>query len=146
MYSKNVFLKRIKFYWFAQLGFGLDLSTIVLGLISKCKVWLTSGSETSSSLKLVSTIFYQFLIFTSNVRSSKTMKKISLLHLKSSFRSRDYQIFVNFFLPFHTFQIQKGKWKWNNLWCHKFACVNLQIEFLELTQKLLCITSSDLVR
>ena len=38
-----------------------------------------------------------------------------LFHLKSSFRSRDIQIFVFFSLPFHTFQIQKGKWKWNNL-------------------------------
>ena len=32
--------------------------------------------------------------------------------------------FCNFF-PFHIFQIQKGKWKWNNLRCHKLACINL---------------------
>ena len=27
----------------------------------------------------------------------------------------DIQIFVVFSLHFHTFKIQKGKWKWNNL-------------------------------
>ena len=32
-----------------------------------------------------------------------------LFHLKSSFRSRDIQIFVFFSLPFHIFQIQKDK-------------------------------------
>ena len=31
MYSKNVFLKRIKFYSFAQLGFGTEPSYKVLG-------------------------------------------------------------------------------------------------------------------
>ena len=31
------------------------------------------------------------------------------------FRSRDIQIFVFFPLPFHTFQTQKDKWRWNNL-------------------------------
>ena len=43
------------------------------------------------------------------------MKNVFLFHLKSSFRSRDIQIFVIFSLPFHTVQIQKGKWKLNNL-------------------------------
>ena len=65
-----------------------------------------------SVLKLVSAIFYQIFIFSSNDRPSKTMKNV---HVKSSFRSRDIQIFLTFSLPFHTFQIQKGKWKWNNL-------------------------------
>ena len=66
----------------------------------------------NKNFKLVSTIFYQILIFSSNGRPSKTMK---CFHLKSSFRSQDIQTFVTFSLPFHTFQIQKGKWKWNNL-------------------------------
>ena len=39
----------------------------------------------------------------------KTMKKCFLFHLKSSFRSRDIQIFVIFSLPFHIFRIQKDK-------------------------------------
>ena len=39
--------------------------------------------------------------------------KLFLFHLKSSFRSRGIQIFIIFSLPFQTFQIQKGKWKWN---------------------------------
>ena len=80
-------------------------------------------------LKLVSAIFYQIFI-SSNDRPSKTMKKCFLFHLKSSFCSRGIQIFVIFSL-FQSFQIQKGKWKWNNLWCHKLACINLQIKILE---------------
>ena len=64
-------------------------------------------------LKLVSAIFYQMFIFSSN--DSKNYEKCFLFHIKSSFRSRDIQIFVIFSVPFHTFQIQKGKWKWNNL-------------------------------
>ena len=54
------------------------------------------------------------------------MKNI-LFHLKRTFRSQDIQIFVIFSLPFQTFQIQKGKRKWNNSLCHELACVNLQM-------------------
>ena len=57
-------------------------------------------------LKLVSAIFCQFFFF---------FHQFFLFHLKSSFRSRDIQIFVIFSIPFHTFQIQRDKWKWNNL-------------------------------
>ena len=71
--------------------------------------------------------FLSIFIFSSNDRPSKTMEKCFLFHLKSFFRSQDIQISVIFSLPFHTFQIQKGKWKWNNLWCHKLACTNLQM-------------------
>ena len=67
------------------------------------------------SLKLVPAIFYQIWIFSPNASPSKAMKNVFLFHLKSSFRSRDIQIFIIFSLPFHTFQIQKGKWKCNNL-------------------------------
>ena len=56
----------------------------------------------------------------------KNHEKRILFHLKSSFRSRDIQISVIFSLPFHTFQIQKGIWKWNNL-CHKLICINEQM-------------------
>ena len=65
-------------------------------------------------LKLVSAIFYQIFIFSPGDSPSKT-EKCFLFHLKSSFRSRDIQIFVTFSLAFHAFQIQKNKWKWNNL-------------------------------
>ena len=56
-------------------------------------------------LKLVSAIFILLFYY----------GKCFLFHKKSSFRSRDIQNFVIFSLPFHTFQIQKDKWKWNNL-------------------------------
>ena len=74
-------------------------------------------------LKLVSAICYQ-MIFLPNDNPSKNMKNI-LIHLKSSFRSWDIQIFVIFSILFHTSQFQKGKW--NNLWCHELACINLQM-------------------
>ena len=43
------------------------------------------------------------------------MKNVFLFDPKSSFHSQDIQVFVIFSLPFHTFQIQKGNWTWNNL-------------------------------
>ena len=78
------------------------------------------------SLKLVSTIFIKSLFFI-KWEPFKNCEKCFLFHLKSSFRSRDIQIFVIFPLPFHAFQIQKNKWKWNNLWCHELAGINLQV-------------------
>ena len=54
-------------------------------------------------------------------------KKCFLFNLKSSFHSWDIQVFVILSFPFQTFQIQKGKRKWNNLWCHELACINLQM-------------------
>ena len=65
-------------------------------------------------LKLLFAIFYQIFIFSPNDRPLKT-EKCFLFHQKNSFHSRDNQIFVFFSLPFHAFQIQKNKWKWNNL-------------------------------
>ena len=70
--------------------------------------------------------FFSNFMFSSNDSPSKTMKNVFLFHWKSSFRSRDIKIFVIFSLFFNIFQIQKGKWKWNNL-CHKLSCIYLQI-------------------
>ena len=50
-----------------------------------------------SSLKLLSTIFYQIFVFSPN-DGFKIYEKCLLLHLKSSFRSPDIQIFA--FLTF----------------------------------------------
>ena len=61
-------------------------------------------------LKLVSVIFYEVFIFSSNDGPLKTMKILKFLfHLRSSFHSRDIQIFVIFSLSFLTLQIQKDK-------------------------------------
>ena len=49
-----------------------------------------------------------------NDSPSKT-EKCFLFRLKSSFYSRDIQTFVIFSLPFLIFQVQKDKWKWNDL-------------------------------
>ena len=66
-----------------------------------------------------------FSFFSPNDSPSKTIKDIFKFHWKGSFCSWDIQIFVIFSPPFHTFQIQKDKWKWQNLWCHELACINL---------------------
>ena len=112
-------LRDEKFIHILETIFGVLIWVIKYGLIKVMKF-------TISFLKLVSVIFYQIFIFSPNVRPSKTMKNVFLFHRKSSFRFRDIQFFVIFSLLFHTFQIQKGEWKWNNL-CHKLSCIKLQI-------------------
>ena len=81
-------------------------------------------------LKLCPLFFIKFLFFHQMIGLQK-LWKMFLISSKISFRSQDIQIFVTLSLPFHTFQIQKDKWKWNNLWRHKLACINLQMSFLE---------------
>ena len=63
----------------------------------------------------MSAIYDQIFIFSPNDSSSKTIKERFLFRQESSFYSQDIQIF-------HTFQIQKDKWKRNNL-CHEFTDV-----------------------
>ena len=62
-------------------------------------------------LNLVSSIFYQIIIFSSNDRPSRTTKNVFYFIQKALFVLQDIQIFVIYSLLFHTFQIQKGKWK-----------------------------------
>ena len=64
----------------------------------------------NAALKLVSAIFYQIFIFSSNDSPYKT-----IISSKKLFPFSRYLNFCVFSLPFHTFQIQKFKWKWNNL-------------------------------
>ena len=71
--------------------------------------------------------FLSNFYFSQNDSPLKNYEKCFLFHLKSSFRSRDIQIFAIFPLLFHTFQIQKDKWKWNDLWCHELTCINFQM-------------------
>ena len=52
--------------------------------------------------------------------------KMFVISFKKPFHYPDIQIFLIFSLPFHTFQIQKDKWKLNNL-CHELPCINLQV-------------------
>ena len=75
--------------------------------------------------------YFLSFFFPTRWQPFKNYEKCLLLHLKSSFRSQDIQIFLIFSLPFHTFQTQKDKWEWNNLWCHELDCIILQVEILE---------------
>ena len=135
MYSKNLFLKRIKFYWFAQLGIRLNFSTRVFCLISKWKVWLTSGEW-----EFLCPLFFINFLFFHQVLTLQKLWKMFFISCEKLFSFSRYSNFCNVF-SFHTFHIQKSKWNWNNLWCHKFTDINFHMEFLELTQKLLCITN-----
>ena len=58
--------------------------------------------------KLVSAIFIKFLFFHQMI-ALQIYEKCFLFNLKSSFRSRDIQIFVFFSLPLHTFPNSKGQ-------------------------------------
>ena len=78
--------------------------------------WLHEGiKQKVNRFKLVSAIFYQIFIFLPNDSPLKTMKNVFYFVSKAFFHSRDIQIFVIFALPYHTFQIEKSKWKSNNI-------------------------------
>ena len=77
--------------------------------------WVLQALKTYSLLKACVRYFLSNFYFFSKLYPFKNYEKCFLFHPKSSFRSRDIQFFVIFSLPFHTFQIQKDKWKWNNL-------------------------------
>ena len=71
----------------------------------------------------------QFLInflFLHLMTSLQNLWKIIFISSKKFFLFSRYSSFCNFFLPFHTFQIQKDNWKRNNL-CHELTCINLQM-------------------
>ena len=88
---------------------------------------LSSAANQPFNVKACVCYFLSNFIFLPNDNPSKTLKNAFLFHLKSSFCSQDIQFFVTFSLPFWTFQIQKEKWKCNNLWCHELTCINLQM-------------------
>ena len=127
MYLLNVFyLRRIFIILILAIIFTIINFSMQWHLFALCKIKKACYKTFDMYLKLAFTIFYQIFIFSPNDSPLKTMKCF-LFYLKTSFHSWDIQIFVIFSLPFHTFQIQKDKWKWNNLWCHELACINLQM-------------------
>ena len=90
--------------------------TIYHGAIYKTYLCIDSWTPSqlcnqASLLKLLSAICFQICIFNEMIGLQKYEK--CLFHLKSCFPSQDIQFFVIFSPTFHTFQIQKGKWKWN---------------------------------
>ena len=65
-------------------------------------------------IQLVSAIFYQIFIFSQNDSPLK-LWKMFFISSKKFFSFSRYSNFCIFFPSFHNFQIQKDKWKWNNL-------------------------------
>ena len=82
--------------------------------------WLTNF------LSLCPLFFVKFLFFHQTIALQK-LWKMFFISSKTPFVLQIFKLFVIFSLPFHTFQIQNDKWKWNNLWCHELACINLQV-------------------
>ena len=83
------------------------------------------------SIKACVCYFLSNFYFFIKLQPFKNYEKCFLFHQKSSFCSRDIQFFVIFCLPFHTFQLEKDKWKWNNFRCHELTGINFQMEFLQ---------------
>ena len=73
-------------------------------------VYIFHDVKTDLFFKACVRYFLSNFIFSPNDSPLKT-EKYFLFHLKSSFRSRDIQIFLIFSLSLHNFQIQKDKWK-----------------------------------
>ena len=114
----------IKANWYLQLV-GMTFSNAVT---SYFHMGYKFYAKTVFYLKLVSAVFYDFFFFHQMIALQK-LRKMFLISSKSSFRSPDIQIFVIFSVPFHTFQIQKDKWKETNL-CFLFD--NLLSKYLFL--------------
>ena len=62
--------------------------------------------------------FIKFLFFHQIIALQKQWETF-FIWSKKLFSFSIYSNFYNFF--------QKNKWKWDNLWCHELACINLQL-------------------
>ena len=74
-------------------------------------------------------LIYSFLL---SVPYRKNCKKSFVQITEEGIRPKYLYIYIYIFfflvifsLPFCNFQIQKGKWKWNNLRCHELNCINM---------------------
>ena len=92
-----------------------------LDLISKCKVWLTSGEWDSLLFKACVHYFLSNICYFHQMIGLQKLWKMFFISSKKLFLFSRYSFFCNFFASFPHFPIQKGKWKWNNSWCHKLA-------------------------
>ena len=100
---------------------------------TRCDLCLTEKHIAQASqinlIKLVSANFYQTFIFSLNDSPLKTMKNVVYLIAKPLFVLVMFK-FLQFFSFLSSFQIEKDKWKWNNL-CHQCTCINFQKLFSE---------------
>ena len=94
------------------------------GLILMLKVLFTS--QQTSVLFKACVCYFLSKFFDQMIRFQK-LWEMFFISSKKLFSFLRYSNFHNFSLPFHTFQIQNGKCKWNNLWCHNLICINLQM-------------------
>ena len=70
--------------------------------------------------------FINFLFFT-KWKPFKNYEYMFFISSKKLFSFSRYSSLCNFFPSFPHFPDSKGKSKWNNLWCHKLTCINLQM-------------------
>ena len=89
------------------------------------KTHFSKGELISNELvSIIEFKFAHYFLFFNQLIAHQRQWKIILFQLKSPFCSQHIQNLVIFF-PFHTFQIQKDKWRWNKLCCHEMACTGL---------------------
>ena len=93
-------------------------------LIYACQVW---GKKTVIK-PCVHYFLSNFYFFTKWYIALEKLWKMFFISCKKLSLFLRYSNFCIFFsLPFHSFQIQKDKWKWNNLlWCYQLTCINLR--------------------
>ena len=102
--------------------------------LSQLDLMVQGRAQLEHSSHIVKACVRYFLIkflFFHQMRVLQNLWKIFFIPSKKLFSFSKYSNFCNFSLPFHTFHIQKDKWKWNNLQCHELACINSQVQTLE---------------
>ena len=66
----------------------------------------------------------RYILFFHQMKTLQKLWKMLFISSKKLFVFSRHSNFFNFFIHFYTFQIQKDKWKWNDLWCHELAWIN----------------------
>ena len=88
-----------------------------------------SNLRSSGFFKACAHNFFIKCLFFHQMIAHQKLWKMFFTSSKKLFSFSRYSSFVIFSLPFQTFQIQKGKRKWNNLWCYQLACINSRSNF-----------------
>ena len=108
----------------------LPTATATYKPIIKCKqlnAFTTHQCKISTKLKASVRYFLSSFYFFTKWWPLKNYEKCFFISSKKLLSFLRYSDFYDFSLHFQSFQIQKNKWKWNNLWCRELACINLQI-------------------
>ena len=99
----------------AQISIKITKNNKMLVLLCLNKVYFFVRESLCQLFFIIVWFFYQMV----------TLHKL----WKMFFSFSRYSNFSKFFRSIHTFPIQWDKLRWNNLWCYKLVCINLQMYF-----------------